>query len=235
MKKILRVWSARWVTWFLMVVILCFACQAHAIDIHLRWNPNIEPDLSGYKIYYKKASPGPPYNGSAALEGDSPIIVHAHQVLVGNICEFTLSDLDGTQVYYFAVTAYDREGNESDYSNEVCLNCKSEYECNLTPNTFVIQRGEKLGIDVTVTNTADQAGMVYFATQVTKANGEMSGYAYGAVPVYLGPYGSKQGHISHTVPMDWPLGYNVYRGYLGIPGVGTLHICQFEFEVVPRR
>jgi hypothetical protein len=123
MRKILRVWLNARVECLLVVLILCFAYPAYGIDINLRWDPNVEPDLSGYKIYYKTGSPGPPYNGWGALEGDSPIEIDAYQVLIGNACEFTISDLDGTQVYYFVVTAFDTECNESDYSNEVSFNC----------------------------------------------------------------------------------------------------------------
>jgi len=129
MRRILRVWFNARVECFLILLILCFACPAYGIDINLRWDPNVEPDLSGYKIYYKTGSPGPPYNGWGALEGNSPIAIDAYQVLVGNACEFTISDLDETEAYYFVVTAYDTEWNESDYSNEVCFNCgeQSDY------------------------------------------------------------------------------------------------------------
>jgi hypothetical protein len=233
MRRISRFWFNARVECFLIVISLCFAYPANGIDITLQWDPNVEPNLSGYKIYYKTDSPGPPYNGWGASEGDSPIAIGAYQVLVGNACEFTISDLDETEAYYFVVTAYDTEWNESDYSNEVCFNCIGEYECSLTPNTFVIQRGETLGIDVAATNKTDQAGTVYFSTKVTKPNGQISDYVYGPVQVYLGPYASKLGHISHNVQMDWPLGDNVYHGYVGISGVGVFHECKFEVEVVP--
>lgn len=38
----------------------------------------------------------------------------------------TVADLAEDEVYYFAVTAYDSEDNESGYSNEVCINCDSQ-------------------------------------------------------------------------------------------------------------
>ena len=44
---------------------------AAAADVTLRWDPNTEADLAGYKIYYKEKSYGEPYDG----QGDSPIIV----------------------------------------------------------------------------------------------------------------------------------------------------------------
>jgi hypothetical protein len=122
MRQISIIWSSVRVV-CLLVVLLCFAYPADGIDITLAWEPNVETDLSGYKVYYKTGSPGPPYNGWGALQGDSPIEIEAYQVLVGSECEFTISNLDETRVYYFVVTAFDAELNESDYSSEVCYNC----------------------------------------------------------------------------------------------------------------
>lgn len=60
-------------------------------------------DLAGFKIYYGKASG----TYSEIIELDNPITN-----------EHTIEGLaEGT--YYFAATAYDIMGNESDYSNEV--------------------------------------------------------------------------------------------------------------------
>jgi hypothetical protein len=38
---------------------------------------------------------------------------------VGNWTSVTIADLEDDETYYFAVTAYSTEGEESDYSNEV--------------------------------------------------------------------------------------------------------------------
>jgi len=57
-------------------------------------------DLAGYKVYYGTTS------GNYTASTD-----------VGNVTTYTVSDLP-PQVYYFAITAYDTVGNESDYSNE---------------------------------------------------------------------------------------------------------------------
>ena len=55
---------------------------------------------------------GPPYNGTGAEEGPSP-------VTVGNLTTKTLTGLTNGQAYFFTVTAHDTAGFESDYSNEV--------------------------------------------------------------------------------------------------------------------
>ncbi|MFW6147901.1 MAG: fibronectin type III domain-containing protein [Thermodesulfobacteriota bacterium] len=85
---------------------------AYCADITLAWDANIESDLAGYKVYYKTTSPGPPYNGTGAREGDSPIDV-------GNQTRITLHDLSENDIYFITVTAYNDTGLESGYSDEV--------------------------------------------------------------------------------------------------------------------
>ncbi len=92
---------------------------AGAVDITLQWDANVEPDLMGYQVYYKTDSSGPPYTGSGAQQGSSPIRVLANAVCSGATCQFTVNELDEAETYYFAVTAFDASENESDYSNEV--------------------------------------------------------------------------------------------------------------------
>jgi len=72
------------------------------VQTTLEWDPNIEPDLAGYKLYYGSSS------------GDYP-----YSVDVGNQTTYTLTDLEADKTYYIAATAYNTTGLESDYSNEV--------------------------------------------------------------------------------------------------------------------
>jgi hypothetical protein len=96
----------------LTLILGLFSTLAHCAEVRLAWDPNTEPQLAGYKVYYKTGSSGPPYDGMDASQGDSPVDV-------GNVTEFTLQDLDNGVIYFFAVTAYDTEGYETGYSNEV--------------------------------------------------------------------------------------------------------------------
>lgn len=94
-------------------LILAFSATfAYSVEVTLAWDPNTEPDLAGYKIYYKTGSSGPPYNGTGATEGDSSIDV-------GNLTEFTLHGLTDCVTYFFVVTAYNTGGLESNYSEEL--------------------------------------------------------------------------------------------------------------------
>jgi hypothetical protein len=73
-----------------------------AAEVTLAWDANTEPDLAGYMIYYGFASQS-----------------YDYVVDVGDQATFTISDLEDGHTYYFAVTAYDTENLESDFSNEV--------------------------------------------------------------------------------------------------------------------
>lgn len=70
----------------------------------LIWQPNLEGDLAGYKIYIGEKSKQ--YN--TVLN-------------VGKRTRYSLESLSRDKTYYLAVTAYDVNGNESPYSHEVVL------------------------------------------------------------------------------------------------------------------
>lgn len=85
------------------------------MDVLLTWDLN--PDIStvGYKAYYKKDTLSLPFDGTDAAQGNSPIDVHNNNVVGFN-------GLDNNAKYYFTVTAYDTNWNESGYSNIVAVN-----------------------------------------------------------------------------------------------------------------
>jgi len=95
---------------FIIAVLLFFAAAtANAYDVVLAWDPNAESDLAGYKIYGSEGSPGPPYD---------LIDTHSLDDIDPDNPAGQITDLDDSPEYYFVVTAYDLEGNESGYSNE---------------------------------------------------------------------------------------------------------------------
>jgi len=91
----------------------------YAADVTLAWSGNSESDLAGYYIYYKTGSSGAPYNGTGVTEGNSPIQVPIANLSNPTYPEYTIHGLSDTETTYFVLTAYDTEGNESGYSNEV--------------------------------------------------------------------------------------------------------------------
>ncbi len=76
--------------------------EVNSTQACLLWDPNTETDLAGYKIYYGYVS------GS-----------YEYSVDVGNQTTYTLTGLDPNKIYYIAATAYNLEGYESNFSNEV--------------------------------------------------------------------------------------------------------------------
>ena len=89
------------------------ASDAIAASVTLGWDPNSEPDLEGYVVYRNVGSPGPPYDYSDTLPEDD-FVDPLHP-------EATLTGLEEGNEYYIALTAYNTEGTESDFSNDVCV------------------------------------------------------------------------------------------------------------------
>jgi Fibronectin type III domain len=86
----------------LAVFILTFPIltpSAFPAQVTRAWDQNTEPDLAGYKLYYGNAS------------GD-----YAEVIDVGNTTMYTVTNLTAGDTYYFAVTAHDTSGYESEHS-----------------------------------------------------------------------------------------------------------------------
>jgi len=101
----------------LILFIIMISSIVNAADVTLKWDANSEEDLAGYRIYYDTDS-GEPYDGDS-INGRSPVNVRLEDLKDKSNPEFTLKNLNTSSRWYFVVTAYDTEGLESDYSNEV--------------------------------------------------------------------------------------------------------------------
>lgn len=71
-------------------------------EVQLLWNPNTEEDLAGYNVYWSRVPAGP-----YELMAETPIP------------RFLDRDVDNGVTYYYAVTAIDHDGNESELSLEL--------------------------------------------------------------------------------------------------------------------
>lgn len=98
-------------------LVMAIARPGHAMDVTLGWNANTETNLNGYKVYYG-TNQGGPYNGTGSSDGASPITVLLNSLSNPGGPEFTVRGLSEGK-YYFVVTAFNAEGVESGYSNEV--------------------------------------------------------------------------------------------------------------------
>ena len=122
------------ITAYILLLLFCLSSLCFATDVTLLWTANTEPDLAGYKIYYKNDSSGAPYNGIGINQGNSPIeiVINEEDYIPGtnhyinpDNPRFVLTGLNcDNHTYYLAVTAFDNEKplNESGYSNEVNTN-----------------------------------------------------------------------------------------------------------------
>ncbi len=76
--------------------------------LNLAWEASSDSAVVGHMVYYGTRSGTYEHSADAGSTPGS-----------GYTVAYTLRDLSGGQIYYIAVTAYDRFGNESDFSNEV--------------------------------------------------------------------------------------------------------------------
>jgi len=78
-------------------------------SVTLAWDPSTDPEVTGAIVYYGNASRNYPYHTN-----------------VGNVTRATVNGLQAGLTYYFAVTATNSYGLESDYSNEVSTSIPSD-------------------------------------------------------------------------------------------------------------
>src|SRR4051794_35169656 len=98
-----RCWWQRFGVGLVIVLAGFFACTvAKAVSsVSLEWSPNTDPSVAGYHLYFG---------------GESRSYTN-----VVNAGGSVLASVDGLvegKTYYFAVTAYDEFGDESEYSVE---------------------------------------------------------------------------------------------------------------------
>jgi hypothetical protein len=124
---------------FFMTMIL-FSFEAKGIQF--AWNPSSSIYATGYKIYYGAASG-----------------LYTNSINVGNVTNASIANTNfiNNTTYYFAATAYDTNGLESTYSNEV-----------IWTNTVIPQNityvGVRIDYGINLTSLSSQQVMVMSVT-----------------------------------------------------------------------
>ena len=117
--------STRFTTRFSVLLVAAAACllllaqaqpAASAEAVTLAWDANIEDEVAGYNLYYTTDSTDLPFQGTGLAQGDSPVAIQAASFADPATPTMSLSGLEAGQTYHFAVTAFNAEGLESDYS-----------------------------------------------------------------------------------------------------------------------
>ena len=90
---------------YLPMILILWASAVSAQDVTLQWDANTESDLAGYRLYYGPTSEN-----------------YEVSVDVGNVLTYKVEGLTIAVNYCFALTAYSTRGNESEFSEELCLN-----------------------------------------------------------------------------------------------------------------
>lgn len=104
-----------------IILSLCITVSARSSTVTLAWDASTSSQVTGYKLYYGTQSR-----------------VYTTTVDVGNVLEYKLTSAPDTGPIYFAATAYDANGNESDYSTELkCYTVTSSITGNgtISPST----------------------------------------------------------------------------------------------------
>ena len=117
-------------------VVIGIAATAEGAAVTLAWNPNPEPDITGYRVSYGTTS------GQYTTSVD-----------VGNTTSYTVTNLFAGQTYYFAVQAYNAAGT-SPYSNEVSATLTSP----LTVTNLTANRTSPQPAGTTITFSATASG-----------------------------------------------------------------------------
>jgi hypothetical protein len=91
----------------LIIIFFCSAAVAHGFSRSFAWDANTEPDIAGYRVFYRQAGQSYDYN---------------NPVWEGTATTSTISGLIENTTYYFVSRAYDTYGFESENSVELCYN-----------------------------------------------------------------------------------------------------------------
>ncbi|MFH0778246.1 MAG: fibronectin type III domain-containing protein [Candidatus Eisenbacteria bacterium] len=136
-------------------------------EVDIYWVPNSEPDLAGYRVYWNDEPTGY-YEFMAATSS-------AH---------YKDTDVVNGTTYYYAVSAFDREGNESSLSSETIFDTPRPEGFDLVLYNYLGSSSSLSGYD--------------FSTYSRQS------YALTTTDIYFGYANGEYVMIAHNPVPDWP-------------------------------
>ena len=116
--------------------------------VWVSWRTNSEPDIAAYRVYYRPGTAGPPWDGTAAVEGvESPVSVTGTNCLLRGLAL-------GTN-YFVSVAAVDTTGNESALSPAISVTTSQQPP---NPPTGVAARFGEDGTNVLMWTLSEDDG-----------------------------------------------------------------------------
>jgi chitinase len=150
---------------FILFTFCLFPAFAFAAQVTLAWDRNTETDIAGYRLYYGTASR-----------------VYTTRIDAGNTDQYTVTGLAAGVTYYFAATAYDVDGNESAFSEQVVDTIP------VISHTITVLAGDNGRITpagpVTVTEGTNQTFSIHPDENYQILNVIVDGVSLGAVSSY---------------------------------------------------
>jgi len=144
----------------------CFAST-----VVLQWNAVTDSNLSGYKVYYQADSLTQPFAGTGSTQGASPLNV-------SNQTSATISGLDPSRAYYFAVTAYNSAGTESAYSNVITVPEMISPTVSLTAPASGSSASGTVSVTASATDNVGVAKVEFYVNGALAATDTATPYVY---------------------------------------------------------
>jgi hypothetical protein len=156
---------------FSMVFFLAGQATCFATNVSLQWSASTDTKVTGYKVYYQADSSTQPFTGTGATNGASPINV-------SNLTSATISGLNPSHAYYFAVTAYDATGAESAYSNIVAIPESQPPTVSITSPTNNASVSGTASVTASATDNVGVTKVEFYVNGVLQATDTATPYLY---------------------------------------------------------
>jgi len=147
------------------------ATASQARDITLQWDPSADTSVTGYKINYNADSATTPFSGTGAVQGSSPY--DAKKVTTA-----TVTGLDPSRAYYFAVTAYNASGTASSYSNIVTVAEASPPTISITSPAANATISGTVSVAASATDNVGVTKVEYYLNGALKSTDTSTPYVY---------------------------------------------------------